>query len=282
MVIILPFNPVAHIGIADHSDGHMLFVLAGRGLETRWNKANIVKHWDSEITTWTENFWQNHGHKWKTAGSLRRFPNCRRRFSNEFLPKGFVIDAWKAKDGKSFISSWTQRRVTQVGTKSTLFTRRITCFCRRRSSPHEKTKNHGTILKPYYFYLNHGICRILFSHISSYCISIVFLHFMVLARKVRIHKTQALHNYLGGFDKWINPAWTQCAVTVGEKLWCLRDALKHAKSFMTCAKYNTCIRTYVYIHIICTHKYWHSCQRIYWYEMSRKRRTQSDECYWVW
>lgn len=146
MVIILPFNPVAHIGIADHSDGHMLFVLAGRGLETRWNKANIVKHWDSEITTWTENFWQNHGHKWKTAGSLRRFPNCRRRFSNEFLPKGFVIDAWKAKDGKSFISSWTQRRVTQVGTKSTLFTRRITCFCRRRSSPHEKTKNHGTIL----------------------------------------------------------------------------------------------------------------------------------------
>ena len=33
------------------------------------------------------------------------------------------------------MSSWTQRRVTQVGPRSTLLNNRTTCFCRRRSSP---------------------------------------------------------------------------------------------------------------------------------------------------
>ena len=76
--------------------------------------------------------------------SFSRLPNWRSRFSKEFFPKGLVMDAWNANVGNSFISSWTHRRVTQVGTRSTLFNNRTTCFCRRRSSPRTKKAQKTT------------------------------------------------------------------------------------------------------------------------------------------
>ena len=81
-----------------------------------------------------------------TSPALRRFPNWRRRFRSAFFPKGLVMDAWKAKVGKSRVSSWTQRRVTQVGTKSTLLISNTMCLCclLLRSSPEFQVK--GTIL----------------------------------------------------------------------------------------------------------------------------------------
>ena len=83
--------------------------------------------------------WRFHVHKSDLHDShfpsLRRFPNWRSKFSKEFFPKGLVIEAWNAKVGNSFMSSWIHRLVAQVGTKSTLFTNSTTCFCRLRSSP---------------------------------------------------------------------------------------------------------------------------------------------------
>mmetsp|Transcript_247 Transcript_247/g.563 ORF Transcript_247/g.563 Transcript_247/m.563 type:complete len:233 (+) Transcript_247:1165-1863(+) len=60
--------------------------------------------------------------------SLRRVLNCRSKFSKAFLPNGFVIEAWKASVGKSFIKIWIQRLETQVGTRSTLFSTSTMCL----------------------------------------------------------------------------------------------------------------------------------------------------------
>mmetsp|Transcript_71553 Transcript_71553/g.213511 ORF Transcript_71553/g.213511 Transcript_71553/m.213511 type:complete len:244 (-) Transcript_71553:277-1008(-) len=57
--------------------------------------------------------------------------NCRSRFSSEFFPKGFVIDAWKASVGYSFMRIWIHRRETHVGTRSTLFSTSTMCLCGR-------------------------------------------------------------------------------------------------------------------------------------------------------
>ena len=45
------------------------------------------------------------------------------------LPNGFVMDAWKASVGASADSSVTQRRVTQLGTRSHLLRMKIRFFC---------------------------------------------------------------------------------------------------------------------------------------------------------
>lgn len=175
-ILVLPFQICqgAHIGVADHSNGHVLLVLAHN--QRHSNQTEKVRSRTSRIFNTCSRTARRRGkmakwhqikmslekkcHEMKRQGgcnllrhvlrhlarletmlfpvSFSRLPNWRSRFSKEFFPKGLVMDAWNANVGNSFISSWTHRRVTQVGTRSTLFNNRTTCFCRRRSSPRTK------------------------------------------------------------------------------------------------------------------------------------------------
>uniref|UniRef100_A0A2M4B1M3 Putative secreted protein n=1 Tax=Anopheles triannulatus TaxID=58253 RepID=A0A2M4B1M3_9DIPT len=56
-------------------------------------------------------------------------PICRSRLMSAPFPNGCVREAWNAIVGYSLLSIATQRCVTQIGTRSTLFRMKNRCLC---------------------------------------------------------------------------------------------------------------------------------------------------------